>query len=125
MATGHANPQVPAAQSPSPMVDHTRPHPRIPQTIANGRRLALESLKGATLFIGPKVDPNRPVPLLIHFHGAPWLIEQHVALYLPHAALITVQLIKRRWRRRFSICHLPKDFKRFDSIATTIPRQEI
>src|SRR5713226_10084545 len=88
--------QVPATtqtqQSPSPMVDHTRPHPRITQTETPGRRVDLKSLKGAKLFIGPRVNPNRPVPLLIHFHGASWLVEQHVARYLPRVALITVNL---------------------------------
>jgi hypothetical protein len=79
-------------QSPSPMVDHTRPHPRITQTETPGRRVDLKTLKGARLFIGPRVNPNRPVPLLIHFHGASWLVEQHVARYLPRAALITVNL---------------------------------
>lgn len=74
------------------MVDHTRPHPRIPQKDANGRRVDLKSLKGARLFISPRVNPNKPVPLIVHFHGAPWLIEQHVARYLPRAALITIQL---------------------------------
>ncbi len=74
------------------MVDHTRPHPRVTQTESAGRRVDLKSLKGATLFIGPRVNPNKPVRLLIHFHGAPWLIEQHVAHYLPKTALITVQL---------------------------------
>ena len=74
------------------MVDHTRPHPRITQTEVKGRRVDLKSLKGARLFIGPRVNPNRPVPLLIHFHGASWLVEQHVARYLPRAALITVNL---------------------------------
>ena len=74
------------------MVDHTRPHPRITQTESAGRRVDLKSLKGARLFIGPGVNPNRPVALLIHFHGASWLIEQHVARYLPRAALITVNL---------------------------------
>jgi hypothetical protein len=52
----------------------------------------LQSLKGARLFIGPRVNVNKPVPLLIHFHGAPWLVERHVADHLPRAALITVQL---------------------------------
>jgi hypothetical protein len=85
-----ATPQT--QQSPSPMVDHTRPHPRITQTETPGRRVDLKSLKGARLFIGPRVNPNRPVPLLIHFHGASWLVEQHVARYLPRAALITVNL---------------------------------
>ena len=85
-----ATPQT--QQSPSPMVDHTRPHTRITQTETPGRRADLKSLKGARLFIGPRVNPNRPVPLLIHFHGAPWLVEQHVARYLPRTALITVNL---------------------------------
>jgi hypothetical protein len=79
-------------QAPSPMVEHTRPHPRITQTEVKGRHVDLQTLKGARLFIGPHVNPNRPVPLLIHFHGAPWLIEQHVAAHLQQAGLITVQL---------------------------------
>jgi hypothetical protein len=89
-ALSPAKPQT--QQSPSPMVDHTRPHPRITQTETPGRRVDLKSLKGAKLFIGPGVNPNRPVPLLIHFHGASWLVEQHVARYLPRAVLITVNL---------------------------------
>lgn len=84
--------QQPAPQAPSPMVEHTRPHTRIQETSAAGRRVDLQSLKGARLFIGPRVNPNKPVPLLIHFHGAPWLIERHMALRLPGAAVITVQL---------------------------------
>lgn len=74
------------------MVDHTRPHPRIAQTEVTGHRVELKSLKGARLFLGPRVNRNKAVPLLIHFHGAPWLIEQQVARHLPGAALITVQL---------------------------------
>ena len=52
----------------------------------------LKSLTGATLFTKPGVNPNKPVPLVVHFHGAPWLIQIHVARYQPRAALITVQL---------------------------------
>src|SRR5215472_14503750 len=92
LAANPALPQQPATQNPSPMIDHTRPHPRVPQTEANGRRIDLKSLKGARLFIGPRVNPQKPLPLMVHFHGAPWLIERHVTSYLPHAALITVQL---------------------------------
>src|SRR5947209_20233171 len=83
-----ATPQT--QQSPSPMIDHTRPHPRITQTETPGRRVDLTSLNGARLFIGPGINPNRRVPFLIHCHGAPWLLEQHVAHYLPHTALIAV-----------------------------------
>jgi hypothetical protein len=74
------------------MVDKTRPHPRIVQAEATGQRVDLTSLKGARLFVSPKVNVNKPVPLLVHFHGAPWLIEVHIARQLQHAALITVQL---------------------------------
>src|SRR6185436_3748105 len=52
----------------------------------------LKSLPGATLFTTASVNPNKPVALLIHFHGAPWLIETHIARYLPKVALVTVQL---------------------------------
>ena len=84
--------QQPTPQAPSPMVDHTRPHPRIQQAEVAGRRVDLKTLKGARLFVSPHVNPNRPVPLLIHFHGAPWLVERHVSLNLSKVALITVQL---------------------------------
>ena len=84
--------QQPTSQAPSPMVDHTRPHPRIQQTEVVGRRVDLKTLKGARLYVSPRVNPNSPVPLLIHFHGAPWLVERHISLYLPKTALITVQL---------------------------------
>jgi len=84
--------QQPTPQAPSPMVDHTRPHPRIQQTEVAGSRVDLKTLKGARLFVGARVNPDKPVPLLIHFHGAPWLVERHVSLHLPRSALITVQL---------------------------------
>jgi len=74
------------------MAEQTRPHPRIVQTEATGQRHDLTTLKGARLFVSPKVNVNKPVPLVIHFHGAPWLIEVHVARQLQNAALITVQL---------------------------------
>ncbi len=32
------------------------------------------------------------MPLVVHFHGASWLIEQHVTRGAPHAALVTVNL---------------------------------
>ena len=69
-----------------------REHQRVERKEAPGRRVGLSTLKGATLFIGPNVDTKGPVPLFVHFHGAPWLIEQHIAQHLPQAALISVQL---------------------------------
>ncbi len=81
-----------AQQNPSPMTDTTRPHPRIEKVEVPGRRTDLASLKGAVLFAGPKVRADRPVPLIIHFHGVSWLMEYHIAKHFPKAALITVNL---------------------------------
>jgi len=81
-----------AAQNPSPISDTTRPHPRIAKVEVPGRRVELPALKGAMLFVGPKVRVLSPVPLIIHFHGVPWLIEYHIAKHFPRAALITVNL---------------------------------
>lgn len=79
-------------QLPSPMADTTRPHPRVSQIDVPGRRIDLATLKGARLFVGPKVDVRKPVPLIVHFHGVSWLIEYHIAKNFPRAVLITVNL---------------------------------
>ncbi|MEQ1878949.1 MAG: hypothetical protein ABL958_20080, partial [Bdellovibrionia bacterium] len=79
-------------QNPSPITDTTRPHPRIAQTEVPGRRTELTTLKGAILFVSPKVKPDKPIPLIIHFHGAAWLMEYHIAKHFPKAALITINL---------------------------------
>jgi len=81
-----------AAQNPSPMVDTTRPHPRIEKVEVAGRRVELAALKGSVLFAGPRVDAKKAVPLIIHFHGVSWLMEYHVAKHFPKSALITVNL---------------------------------
>src|SRR5438477_2011542 len=85
-------PQQSVVQTPSPMTDSTRPHSRISQTEEPGRRIELKSLKGSRVFAGPKVNSNKPVPLIVHFHGAAWLVESHVAKHAANAALITVNL---------------------------------
>ena len=72
--------------------DTTRPHPRIEKVEVAGRRVELAALKGSVLFAGPKVDAKKAIPLIIHFHGVPWLMEHHVAKHFPKAALITVNL---------------------------------
>ena len=69
-----------------------REHHRIEKVAAPGRRVDLSALKGATLYVSPLVRLDKPVPLVVHFHGAAWLVEQHIRAHLPNAALITVQL---------------------------------
>lgn len=79
-------------QDPSSTPNPTPSHPRIEKTETAGKRVALQSLKGATLFSSSKFTSRGRVPLIVHFHGAPWLIERHIAVEMPRAALITVQL---------------------------------
>lgn len=72
--------------------DATPEHIRVTKVEVAGRRIELKALKGAILFSGPKIDSEKSVPLIVHFHGAPWLIEYHIARRVPNAVLITIQL---------------------------------
>jgi hypothetical protein len=67
-------------------------HKRITKIDVPGQRFEVKSLSGATLFAPQKLDKNKRLPLIVHFHGPSWLVEYNVAKTLPHAVLITVQL---------------------------------
>jgi hypothetical protein len=64
------------AQNPSPMVEHTRAHPRLAEQAPPGRR---EPLDLGTLFVPERVaikaGQKKPVPLVVMFHGGTWLPE--------------------------------------------------
>jgi hypothetical protein len=75
-----------AQQNPSPMVEHTRTHPRVKEARPPGRRIPLRI---GSLFLPDKLPPG-PVPLFLHFHGGTWLPE--VAASRVPAAVIPVQL---------------------------------
>ena len=64
--------QNPSPQNPSPMVEHTRAHPRLQQEAPRGRR---EPLAVGTLFIPAKLQKAKRLPLFVHFHGAAWVAE--------------------------------------------------
>jgi hypothetical protein len=59
-------------QSPSPMVEHTRAHPRLEEQSPRGRR---EQLSTGTLFIPARLQKAKRLPLFVHFHGAAWIPE--------------------------------------------------
>jgi hypothetical protein len=61
-----------AAQNPSPMVEHTRTHPRLTKISPPGDRYTLPL---GTLFVPQGLRPNRPATLLFFFHGGDWLPE--------------------------------------------------
>jgi hypothetical protein len=79
------------AQNPSPMVEHTRAHPRLAETRPPGRREALEL---GTLFLPERLVPKpggaRTAPLAVVFHAGTWLPE--VAGHEAGTAVIGVQL---------------------------------
>ena len=64
------------AQNPSPMVEHTRAHPRLVEARPPGRR---EELALGTLFVPqrlvPKAGAKKTLPLLVVFHGGSWVPE--------------------------------------------------
>jgi hypothetical protein len=74
-------------QNPSPMVEHTRAHPRIEKQEPAGRR---EALDGGTLFLPAKMKLKSRAPLLVFFHGGTWLPE--VASSKRKTAVISMQL---------------------------------
>jgi hypothetical protein len=76
-----------AQQDPSPMVEHTRTHPRLEKTTLSGRRIGLEL---GTLFVPEKVKPGRQAELLLFFHGGDWIPELAAAKQR-NMAVITVQ----------------------------------
>ncbi len=79
-AGGAAFPQQP--QNPSPMVEHTRVHQRLPEGHPPGRR---ETLELGTLYVPPRA---RHV-LLFFFHGGTWLPE--VSAARNRVAVVSVQ----------------------------------
>jgi hypothetical protein len=76
------------AQNPSPMVEHTRAHPRLKQETPAGRR---EQLELGTLFIPEKLKHKTKLPLFVHFHGGTWLPEA-AASRAGNTAALSIQL---------------------------------
>lgn len=59
-------------QNPSPMVEHTRDHPRLKEERPNGKR---EKLDAGTLFIPQVIAGQKEASLLIFMHGGTWIPE--------------------------------------------------
>lgn len=74
------------SQNPSPMVEHTRAHPRLKEETPPGRR---ETLELGTLFLPAKL--KRPAPMFIHFHGGTWLPDV-AAARAGNTAVISIQI---------------------------------
>jgi hypothetical protein len=80
--------QAPMPQNPSPMVELTRGHPRLPQQPPEGKR---EKLALGTLFLPAKLRLKSPTPLLIFFHGGA-VVPEMAAERNGKTAVISVQI---------------------------------
>jgi hypothetical protein len=76
-------------QHPSPMSDTTRPHPRAVESRPEGLRAKLSL---GDLYLSKRFGAPAQGALVIHFHGASWLVEQHIHGSATRAALVTVNL---------------------------------
>lgn len=74
-------------QDPSPMVEHTRAHPRLTRQLPAGDHYPLPL---GTLFIPQRLRHNQPATLLFFFHGGDWLPEL-AASRQRQMAVVTVQ----------------------------------
>lgn len=75
-------------QNPSPMVEHTRAHPRLEQKAPDGRR---EKLALGTLFLPARLRLKSPTSLLIFFHG-PAFVPELAATQHGKMAVVTIHI---------------------------------
>jgi len=75
-------------QNPSPMVEHTRVHLRLPKESPPGRR---ETIELGSLFLPAKLKLKSPLPLLFFFHGGTWLPEV-AAARSGKTAVVSIQI---------------------------------
>jgi uncharacterized protein YbbC (DUF1343 family) len=75
-------------QNPSPMVEHTRMHPRLEQKAPEGRR---EKLALGTLFLPTELKLKSPTPLLFFFHG-PTSVPEVAAAQNGDTAVVSIQI---------------------------------
>lgn len=72
-------------QNPSPMVEHTREHPRLKEEPPPGKR---EKLDAGTLFIPQAIADRKEAPLLVFMHGGDWIPEAAAAKHSMAALVI-------------------------------------
>jgi hypothetical protein len=85
---------APAPRNPSPMVETTRRHDRVPNARPRGVRLDVDAglERAVEVFVPDGVDPAVSPRLLVHFHGASYVAEQAVAAQTEPYVLAVVNL---------------------------------
>ncbi len=84
----------PSSQNPSPMVEYTRAHERIPEKVFSGLESTIVSVlaKPVGVFIPGSKRSARAFDLLIHFHGAKYVVENAAGHYPGNLIAATVNL---------------------------------
>jgi hypothetical protein len=84
----------PAAQNPSPMVEHTRAHGRVAPRAVPGRADTVTAglERPVRLFVPEGVDLRSRPDLVVHFHGASFVTEAAAAATRPPAVVATVHI---------------------------------
>ena len=85
---------APRAQNPSPMVETTRAHARLPQDTPPGVRATLDSIldRPVELFVPERWRGAAGADLVIHFHGAAFISAHAAAAATRPAVVATVNL---------------------------------
>jgi hypothetical protein len=117
---GAQEPPPPRPQNPSPMVEQTRAHERIPETELPGTRFTVDDVlpRVVRVFVPDGVVPSPETSLLIHFHGAAF-IPEHAAATADHdyiAATVNAGAGTAAYERLFA------DPATFDSLLLAIRR---
>jgi hypothetical protein len=111
----------PAAQNPSPMVEHTRRHERLTQRPLPGtaRQFAGPAGKPVELFVPDGARSRDAFDLVIHFHGAAWVAQQAAYDYDRRMVSATLNLGSGSgvYHRAFT------DAAAFDSLLAVIERE--
>ncbi len=76
-------------QNPSPMVETTRRHERLPETEVKGKRFEMPV---GNLLLTPEAERRDRLPLIIHFQGQPWVAEYAATRGKSAAAVIAAYL---------------------------------
>ncbi len=87
-------PPKPAPQNPSPMTEHTRQHERVLERPIPGTSFRIEHLlpRPAEGFIPAFIGQTDSLDLLIHFHGAAYLVRQAASDIEPPMVALSTNL---------------------------------
>jgi hypothetical protein len=127
LAAGSASPAAlvaqavpPAAQNPSPMVEHTRAHERLTERDIGGTRRTFTGPQGkpVEVWVPDGIGPRDAVDVVVHFLGAAWLPEYAVSRLKTKtvAAAVNIGAGSGIYDRSFS------DPPAFDSLLVNVTR---